>query len=113
MAEKALRRLYKFVDHLDPSVLSYLYGEHLITKPERERIDAVSERTKKAGLILDSLANRDAKKAMEGLIEALEQDEEANEVFLGKIAEGKHLRLYMTNRFLLILLLLCIMYTPQ
>ena len=90
MAQKALRRLHKYVDLLDPGVLEDLYGESLITKRERERINAEGERTKKAGLILDALENRDAKRAIEGLIETLKQDEEANEKFLHKIAEGKH-----------------------
>ena len=90
MAEKALRRLHKYVDLLDPVVLEDLYGESLITKREHERINAEGERSKKAGLILDALENRDAKRAIEGLIEALEKDEDANEKFLNKIAEGKH-----------------------
>lgn len=95
MAQKALRRLHKYVDLLDPSVLNYLYGESLITKREYDRINAESERTKKAGLILDALENREAKRAMKGLIEALEEDKEANETFLHKIEEGKHPFIYI------------------
>ena len=90
MAEKALRKLHQYVGLLDPGVLEDLYGKSLVTKTERERINAEGERTKKAGLILDALENRDAKRAIEGLIEVLEKDDIANEKFLHKITEGKH-----------------------
>ena len=90
MAENALRRLYKHVSLLDTSVVDYLFAEFLITRPEYEKINAEGDRTNKARLILDALGNRDGKKAIEGLIEALEQEKEANEKFLRKIEEGRH-----------------------
>ena len=70
-------------------MVNYLYAEFLITRPEYEKINAECVRTKKARLILDALGNCDGKKAIEGLIEALEQEKEANEQFLRKIEEGR------------------------
>ena len=115
MAEKALRRLHKYVDLLDPSVLNHLYGENLITKRERERINAEGERTKKAGLILDALENRDGERAIEGLIEALKKDEEANEKFLHRIEEGKQPCYHFKSLFILLLvcILLCVYIPPR
>ena len=89
MAEKALRKLFTYVESLNPDVLDYLFGEGLITRPEKERIETEPARIKKAKLILEALELRNAKKAIRGLIEALKKDEEANENFLLKIAEGK------------------------
>ena len=89
MAEKALRKLFTYLEYLNPDVLDYLFGEGLITKPEKERIEGEVAQTNKARLILEALEMRDEKKAMRGLIDALKKDAEANEKFLLKIAEGK------------------------
>ena len=116
MAEKALRRLYKYVGLLDPSIVDYLYAEFLITKPEHEKIIAEGDRTNKTRLILGALGNRDGKKAIEGLIEALEQEKEANETFLRKIEEGRRhpcCYYHVVYECLLISFLLCIIIAPH
>ena len=94
MAEKALRKLFTYVEYLNPDVLDYLFGVGLITRNEKARIETEASRTEKAKLILENLLLRDEKKAIWGLIDALKKDEEVNEKFLLKIAEGKRLCYY-------------------
>ena len=88
MEAKALRKLHSSLELLDPEIAEDLYADELLTKLDKEKIDAVEVPTKKVKLILATLGRRNPKKALTGLIKALEKSKEENEEILKKISEG-------------------------
>ena len=83
-----MRKLHSSVGLLDPEVAEDLYAEELLTKLDKEKIDAEAVPTKRARLILTTLERRNPKKSLKALIKALEKSKEQNEEFLIKISEG-------------------------
>ena len=88
MEASTLRKLHSSLDLLDPEVAEDLYANNLLSKGDKEKIDAATTPTKKASLILSILGRRNPKKALRGLIKALEKSKEENEEILMKISEG-------------------------
>ena len=88
MEANALRKLHSSLGLLDPEIAGDLYADDLLTRLDKEKIDAETVPTKKASLILKILGRRNPKKALQGVIKALEKSKEQNEEILTKISEG-------------------------
>lgn len=95
MATKTiLKDLYAdLVKGMDPDSVPIFVAKGLLTNGEKEKIDAAPTRTKKNTSLVDALRRRDATKAIEVIIEALEgedgEEKEANSILLKKIAESQ------------------------
>ena len=88
MEASALRKLHSSLGLIDPAVAEDLFANSLLTRLDKEKIDAEAVPTKKASIILTTLGRRNPKKALQGLITALEKSKEQNEEILKKISEG-------------------------
>ena len=89
MEAGVLRKLHANLDLIDPEVAEDLYADSLLTRRDKEKIDAETVPSKKAALILSILGRRKPKKALEGLIKSWEKDKEQNEEILTKLSQGK------------------------
>lgn len=105
MAARALRKLHSSLHLLDPEIAEDLFAESLLTRVDKEKIDAGNTPTKKASLILNTLGRREPKKALQGLIRALEKDKIENEEMLKKISEGSAATPASSNCTVLIVIL--------
>lgn len=88
MEAGVLRKLHANLDLIDPEVAEDLYADSLLTRRDKEKIDAETVPSKKAALILSILGRRNPKKALVGLIKSWEKDKEQNEEILKKVSQG-------------------------